>query len=137
MIQAFGALLRAHPDIAFFLALALGYALGRIRLGQFSLGAVTGVLLAGVLFGQFGVTVDGAVKQIFFLLFLFSVGYRTGPPFFRGILSDELSQACAPGRERPHPPWPRCRKSRKAACRRSAMACPKPWGMSCWHYGAP
>jgi putative transport protein len=93
MMASFGALLRAHPDIAFFLALAVGYALGRVRLGQFSLGSVTGVLLAGVLFGQFGVTVNGDVKQIFFLLFLFSIGYRTGPQFFHGLRSGGLSQA--------------------------------------------
>jgi hypothetical protein len=31
------------------------------------------------------------VKQCFFLLFLFSIGFRTGPQFFRGLKSDGLA----------------------------------------------
>ena len=37
--------------------------------------------------------VSGEVKQCFFLLFLFSIGFRTGPQFFRGLKSDGLQQA--------------------------------------------
>ena len=43
--------------------------------------------------GQLGVQVSGEVKQCFFLLFLFSIGFRTGPQFFRGLRSDGLQQA--------------------------------------------
>ena len=43
--------------------------------------------------GQLGVQVSGEVKQCFFLLFLFSIGFRTGPQFFRGLRSDGLLQA--------------------------------------------
>jgi putative transport protein len=93
MIDWFGALLRAHPDIAFFLALAIGYYIGRLKIGHFTLGSVTGVLLAGVALGQFDVKVSGDVKQVFFLLFLFSIGYRTGPQFFQGLRSGGLAQA--------------------------------------------
>ncbi|HEX4507697.1 MAG TPA: aspartate-alanine antiporter [Alphaproteobacteria bacterium] len=93
MIEWFGALLRAHPDIAFFLALGIGFFIGRLRIGHFTLGSVTGVLLAGVLLGQLGVRVGGDVKQVFFLLFLFSIGYRTGPQFFHGLKSGGLAQA--------------------------------------------
>lgn len=83
--------LRHYPEIAFFLTLAIGYFIGKLRLAGFSLGAVTGTLLAGVLVGQLGITVAPAVKQVFFLLFLFSIGYRTGPQFFRGLKSDGLA----------------------------------------------
>ena len=93
MLEAIGGLLRAHPDIAFFLALAIGYFIGRLKLGHFSLGSVTGVLLAGVALGQFGIKVSGDVKQVFFLLFLFSIGYRTGPQFFHGLRSGGVAQA--------------------------------------------
>ncbi len=86
-------LLRSHPEVAFFVTITLGYAVGRLRIGSFTLGAVTGVLLAGVLVGQLGIALPGAVKQVFFLLFLFSIGYRTGPQFFRGLKSDGLPQA--------------------------------------------
>ncbi len=92
----FGSLLqvlRDHPEVTFFLVLGIGYLLGKVRLGGFALGAVTGTLLAGVAVGQLGVRVSGEVRQCFFLLFLFSIGFRTGPQFFRGLRSDGLQQA--------------------------------------------
>ena len=73
--------------------LGLGYLFGKIALGSFKLGAVTGTLLAGVLVGQLGVSLPNEVKQCFFLLFLFSIGFRTGPQFFRGLKSDGLAHA--------------------------------------------
>lgn len=82
-----------RPEVAFFVTITIGYALGRLRIGSFTLGAVTGVLLAGVLVGQLGITLPAALKQVFFLLFLFSIGYRTGPQFFRGLKKDGLAQA--------------------------------------------
>jgi putative transport protein len=93
MIEWFLAQVRDRPELAFFVTITLGYAIGRIRIGSFALGAVTGVLLAGVLVGQLGISLPAAVKQIFFLLFLFSIGYRTGPQFFRGLKKDGLAQA--------------------------------------------
>jgi putative transport protein len=86
-------ILQAHPEIAFFLVLGLGYLFGKISLGSFKLGAVTGTLLAGVLVGQLGITLPNEVKQCFFLLFLFAIGFRTGPQFFRGLKSDGLQHA--------------------------------------------
>src|SRR5512135_588289 len=86
-------ILQAHPEIAFFLVLGLGYLLGKISLGGFKLGAVTGTLLAGVIVGQLQVTLPNEVKQCFFLLFLFAIGFRTGPQFFRGLKKDGLQHA--------------------------------------------
>ncbi len=86
-------ILQAHPEIAFFLVLGLGYLFGKVTFGSFKLGAVTGTLLAGVLVGQLGVSLPNEVKQCFFLLFLFSIGFRTGPQFFRGLKSDGLAHA--------------------------------------------
>lgn len=85
--------LHTHPEVGFFFTLGIGYLLGRLKIGNFKLGAVTGTLLAGVAVGQFGVTVSPEVKQCFFLLFLFSIGYRCGPQFFQGLRSDGLPQA--------------------------------------------
>jgi putative transport protein len=93
MIEWLVTQVRDRPELAFFVTITLGYAIGRIRIGSFTLGAVTGVLLAGVLVGQLGITLPAAIKQIFFLLFLFSIGYRTGPQFFRGLRKDGLAQA--------------------------------------------
>jgi len=86
-------ILQAHPEVAFFLVLGFGYLLGQLSLGGFKLGAVTGTLLAGVIVGQLQVTLPNEVKQCFFLLFLFSIGFRTGPQFFRGLRSDGLAHA--------------------------------------------
>ncbi len=84
--------LRDNPEIAIFLALALGFLIGGVKLGKFSLGNVTGVLLAGVLIGQLNITISPNVKSVFFLMFLFAVGYSVGPQFFRGLKSDGLPQ---------------------------------------------
>ena len=84
--------LRSNPEIAIFLALALGFLVGGVKLGKFSLGNVTGVLLAGVLIGQLNITISPNVKSVFFLMFLFAVGYSVGPQFFRGLKSDGLPQ---------------------------------------------
>jgi putative transport protein len=93
MFDALAGVLRHHPEVTFFLVLGIGYAIGKVKLGSFTLGAVTGTLLAGVLVGQLRVQLPGEVKQCSFLLFLFSIGFRTGPQFFRGLRSDGLQQA--------------------------------------------
>lgn len=93
MAESLHDIFQAHPEIAFFVVLGLGYLLGAIALGSFKLGAVTGTLLAGVAVGQLGITLSGDVKQCFFLLFLFAIGFRTGPQFFRGLRSDGLAHA--------------------------------------------
>ena len=84
--------LRQNPEIAIFLALAMGFLIGGVKIGKFSLGNVTGVLLAGVLIGQLNITISPNVKSVFFLMFLFAVGYSVGPQFFRGLKSDGLPQ---------------------------------------------
>jgi putative transport protein len=85
--------LRQHPELAIFLVLALGHGIGALRIGAFPIGSVTGVLLAGIAVGQIGIVVSPHVKSIFFLLFLFAVGYAVGPQFFRGLRQDGLPQA--------------------------------------------
>ena len=84
--------LRVHPELAIFLTLFAGFWIGRLKIGKFSLGTVTSVLLVGVLVGQLDITVDGPMKAVFFLLFLFAVGYKVGPQFFRGLKKDGLPQ---------------------------------------------
>lgn len=84
--------LRSHGELALFLALGLGYGAGKLRIGSFTVGPVLGCLLAGVLVGQLGVPVSRDLKYAFFLLFLFAIGYRTGPQFFAGLKSSGLPQ---------------------------------------------
>lgn len=85
-------LLREHPELAIFLTLAAGFWIGKLKIKQFSLGVVTSVLLVGVLVGQLDITINEPVKSVFFLLFLFAIGYKVGPQFFRGLKKDGLPQ---------------------------------------------
>ncbi|MDR5809270.1 aspartate-alanine antiporter [Caballeronia sp. LZ019] len=85
--------LRQYPEIAVFLSLGIGYWVGGKSFKGFSLGAVTATLLAAIAIGQFGITISSNVKSVFFLMFLFAVGYGVGPQFVRGIAKDGLPQA--------------------------------------------
>lgn len=84
--------LRAHPELAIYLTLGLGFLIGRIRIKGFSLGIVTGVLLAGVLVGQLDIPIGNTLKPTAFLLFLFAIGYKVGPQFFSGLKKEGLLQ---------------------------------------------
>jgi putative transport protein len=84
--------LRDHGELALFLALGIGYAIGKLKIGSFKVGPVLGCLLAGVLVGQLDVAVSRELKYAFFLLFLFAIGYKTGPQFFSGLKSSGLPQ---------------------------------------------
>jgi putative transport protein len=84
--------LRAYPELAVFLALAIGFWIGPKKLLGFSLGNVTATLLVAVAIGQLGIQVPGPIKSTFFLLFLFAVGYGVGPQFFRGLSKDGPKQ---------------------------------------------
>ncbi|MFD8617520.1 aspartate-alanine antiporter [Streptomyces sp. NPDC059513] len=82
-----------HPELLVFLVVALGFLLGKVRYRAIALGAVTGCLVAGLVLGaQFKVDIDDTVKNLFFIMFLFALGYRVGPQFFRGLKKDGLPQ---------------------------------------------
>src|SRR5580765_8491420 len=91
-MQYFAGILQKNPELAIFLTLALGFALGRLRVGSFRLGNVVGTLLAGVLIGQLNIQVSATVKVVFFDLFLFATGYKVGPQFIRGPGRSALPQ---------------------------------------------
>jgi AspT/YidE/YbjL antiporter-like protein len=84
--------LQQYPEVSIFLALALGYWIGGLKVGSFSLGSVTGTLLMGVLVGQMHITISANVKATCFLVFLFFVGYGVGPQFFKGLKKDGVPQ---------------------------------------------
>ncbi|MBB2932507.1 aspartate-alanine antiporter [Paraburkholderia silvatlantica] len=73
------------PEIALFLSLAVGYWIGQINFGKFQLGGVGGSLLAAVVVSQVGVTVDNGVKAVMFAVFIYAVGYDSGPGFFNSL----------------------------------------------------
>jgi putative transport protein len=84
--------LRQNPELALFLSLAIGYSIGRLRLGSFQVGSVLGTLIAGLAVGQFVIEVPNAMKTVFFLMFMFAIGFRTGPEFFRSLRSGAFVQ---------------------------------------------
>lgn len=80
------------PEIALFAALALGYWVGKFRFGSFQLGGVAGSLLAAVLISQVGVTIDSGIKAVLFALFIYAVGFESGPQFFRSLGRQSLRE---------------------------------------------
>ena len=84
-------MLHKYPELAVYIALAIGYWVGRFRFGGFSLGPVTGSLTAGILVGYlFEVPVSPTAKSLLFLLFLFGIGYSVGPQFFKTMRGQGL-----------------------------------------------
>ena len=83
---------RDNPAIPLFLTIGLGFFIGRLKFKGFSLGTVTSVLLVGVIIGQMDIEIPGPIKSVFFLLFLFAIGYSVGPQFFRSLKGDGLKQ---------------------------------------------
>src|ERR1700730_10024065 len=81
------------PEIFIFLAVAIGTVLGRVRFHGFSLGPTACTLIVAVLLGQFGtIVIPPLLKSIFFGLFVFTIGYRSGPEFFASLSLQTLSQ---------------------------------------------
>ena len=93
MIDWFFAALKTYPEIAIFLALAIGYYFGKFTFKGIGLGSVTATLIAAVVIGQIGITVNQPLKAFSFLMFLFAVGYAVGPQFVRGVAKDGVPQA--------------------------------------------
>lgn len=91
-MEWFTHLLRQYPELAIFLTIALGFWIGKFKIKKFTLGTVTSVLLVGVLIGQLHIDIGAPLKSVFFLLFLFAVGYSVGPQFFRGLKKEGLPQ---------------------------------------------
>ncbi len=83
---------RNNPSIPIFLTIGVGFWIGKLKYRTFSLGTVTSVLLVGVLVGQMNIPIPGPVKSVFFLLFLFAIGYSVGPQFFRALKGTGIKQ---------------------------------------------
>jgi len=80
---------RNNPTIVLFLALAIGYFVGkRLKIFGVTLGTTASVLLAALAVGQVGIEIPAIVKSVSFALFIFCVGYKVGPQFF-GALKKE------------------------------------------------
>lgn len=81
------------PEIFILLAVAIGTILGRFRIFGFSVGTTACTLIVAVILGQLGsFAIPPLFKAIFFSLFVFTIGYRSGPEFFASLSVRTLAQ---------------------------------------------
>lgn len=83
---------RTYPSIPIFLTIGIGFLIGKLKYKSFSLGTVTSVLLVGVLVGQMDIPIGAPLKSLFFLLFLFAIGYKCGPQFAAALKGQGIKQ---------------------------------------------
>jgi len=81
------------PEIFLLLSIALGTILGRIQVKGFSIGTTACTLIVAVIIGQLGTfVIPPLFKTVFFSLFVFTIGYKSGPEFFASLSLRTLSQ---------------------------------------------
>jgi len=81
------------PEAFLLLALAIGTILGRIRIRGFAVGASACILIVAVILGQLGTfVIPPLLRSLLFGLFVFTIGYRSGPEFFASLSLRTLSQ---------------------------------------------
>src|SRR4051812_38813983 len=81
------------PEIFLLLTIAIGTILGRIKVHGFSVGVTACVLIVAVLIGQLGsFTFPPILRTFLFSLFVFTIGYRSGPEFFASLSIRTLAQ---------------------------------------------
>ncbi len=90
MIHGIVELCQNYPQIPVFLALGVGYFIGKIKIFGFNLGSTAGVLLSALVIGQMNVPVPALLKTVAFALFIFAIGYKVGPEFFGGLKKEGL-----------------------------------------------
>lgn len=74
-----------QPVVALFASIAIGYLIGRLRIGPVRIGGVCGTLFVALAIGQLGVTLDQDLKDTAFALFIFALGFAAGPQFFASV----------------------------------------------------
>jgi putative transport protein len=81
------------PEIFLLLAVAVGTILGRLKIRGFSIGTTACVLIVAVLIGQLGsFTFPALLRIVLFSLFVFTIGYKSGPEFFASLSIRTLAQ---------------------------------------------
>jgi putative transport protein len=80
------ALLRDNPLLLLFVVASLGFLIGQLRLGGFSLG-VAAVLFVGLGFGAISkdLKLPEIVQRLGLVLFVYTIGLSSGPGFFRSL----------------------------------------------------
>ncbi len=93
LIQLFTGHSAAHTVIILSLVIALGVALGHVKVFGISLG-IAGVLFSGLLFGHFHLTVNEEIlefaREFGLILFVYTIGMQVGPGFFASFRKQGL-----------------------------------------------
>lgn len=86
MIELAQNIIGTQPILAIFLAIGLGYLVGQISIGGFSLG-VGAVLFVGLALGAFApkAQISGPIGLIGLIMFLYGIGILYGRQFFEGM----------------------------------------------------
>jgi putative transport protein len=81
------------PEIFLLLTVAIGTVLGRLKIRGFSIGTTACILIVAVLIGQLGsFTFPALLRIVLFSLFVFTIGYKSGPEFFASLSIRTLAQ---------------------------------------------
>lgn len=83
----------AHAVLVLSAVTVLGLAIGHIRFRGIGLG-ISGVLLAGILLGHFGLNIApetlSFIREFGLILFVFTIGMQVGPGFFSSLRANGL-----------------------------------------------
>lgn len=84
-------LLVNNDILLLFVVLAIGLAIGKVKIGSFQCGNSIGVLITALSFGHAGFAFSPEALNIGFMLFIFCVGIEAGPNFFGIFFRDGKS----------------------------------------------
>lgn len=84
--------LQHGPEILLFLSIAIGFWIGKFQVGTFQFGGVAGSLLVSVGLSLIGVSIDPGVKALLFALFIYAVGFESGPQFFKSLGPNSIKE---------------------------------------------
>src|SRR5680860_1293003 len=79
--------LLTNSYFALFSIVALGFALGRIKIFGLTLD-VSAVIFVALIFGHFGVIIPKDFQYLGLVLFIFTIGIQAGPGFFESFKKD-------------------------------------------------
>src|SRR5712672_4383750 len=87
MIELAQNIIGSQPILALFLAIGVGYLVGQITIGGFSLG-VGAVLFVGLAIGAFAPKsqIIGPIGLTGLIMFLYGIGILYGRQFFEGVI---------------------------------------------------
>lgn len=84
----------AHSILLIAMVIAIGIALGKIKIAGISLG-ITWILFVGIALSHFGMRIDPStlqfVKEFGLILFVYSIGLQVGPSFFSSLKQGGLT----------------------------------------------